>query len=125
MIKRLLVRDRIRLRDRDDLPRRLLCPDRGVDVFFVKGRQILPVDEGECLRHVHIAIEIDVAVRRMIVGPVEIKVLLVGEVRDVLRLAAGLDAIGCMRIEGAHRLALKDRLCRGVGALHFIVDDAI
>ena len=46
----------------------------------------------------------------MIVRPVEIEVLLVGEVRDVLRLAAGLDTIGRMRIEGAHCLALKDRL---------------
>ena len=62
VIERLLVRDRIRLLNRDDLPRRLLSPDRGVDVLSVKCRQILPIDEGKRLRHVHIAVEINIAV---------------------------------------------------------------
>ena len=57
------------------------------------------VDPFEPLRHVHVAVEIDIAVGRMIVTPVEVQIGLVGQIRDAGRVPAGFIRVGRVRVE--------------------------
>ena len=50
--------------------------------------QIFLVQPGQLLRHVHVSIEIDKAVGRVVVGPVEVQKLLVSQLRDYVRISS-------------------------------------
>ena len=54
----------------------------------VEFGQILFVNKRKLFRHIHIAIEINIAVCRMVIGPVKIQELLIGQIRNKLRVAA-------------------------------------
>ena len=61
----------------------------------------------------------------MIVFSVEVKKRLIGELRDVFRIAAGLDAIGRIGEQRVHDLPVQHFVRRRKGALHLVVDDAV
>ena len=102
-----------------------LGPYLGVHGQRVKGRQIVLVDELQLLGHVHIAVEVDIAVRRMIIGPVEIQELLIGQLRNGLGISAGLKGIGGMGIQRRAHLPVQHAVGGGESALHLIVDYAV
>ena len=83
------------------------------------------VDKGQLLRHIHVTIEIDIAVGGMIELPVKIQKLFVRQLRDHLRIASGLTAIGGMRIQRVHDLPLQHIIRRRKCSLHLIVDHAV
>ena len=83
------------------------------------------VDPFEPLRHVHVAVEIDIAVGRMIVTPVEVQIGLVGQIRDAGRVPAGFIRVGRVRVERSVDLPAEDILRGGERAFHLIVNDAV
>ena len=95
----LLGKDRIDAPGLHGLCKRRFRLNRGVDVQPVKMGQIMLVDPFEPLRHVHVAVEIDIAVGRMIVTPVEVQIGLVGQIRDAGRVPAGFIRVGRVRVE--------------------------
>ena len=62
--------------------------DLRVDHEPVKCRQIRLVEISEALLHVHVSVQEDIAVGRMIVSRVEVKESLVGQVRNIDRISA-------------------------------------
>ena len=72
--------------------RRLLL-DRRIQIYFIVIPKVLLIHPLKLLCNVHIPVEIDVGIARMIVFPVKIKILLVGQIRDALRIAARLISV--------------------------------
>ena len=68
----------------------------------------MAVNKLQFLLHIHVSIEIDKAVGRMIVLSVEIQEFLVTEIRNIYRISAGLTAIGCIREQRIHDLSLQN-----------------
>ena len=66
----------------------------------VKIREIFLIQPLKLLFHIHIAVQVNIAVGRMIIFPVEIKELLIGQLRDHIRIAAGLIGVGRIREKG-------------------------
>ena len=61
----------------------------------------------------------------MIITSVKVQELFVGQIRNILRIAAGLVGIGGIRIKGIQDLPLQHALRRGKGSLHLVVNHAI
>ena len=78
----------------------LLVTDRGIHFLSVKGRQVVLIQPFQLFGHVHISVEIDIAVGRVVICFVEIQELLIGQLRDHVRVAAGLICIGGIREQG-------------------------
>ena len=90
----------------------------------VEMREVFLVEVAQLLRDVHRAVEVDVAVRRMVVLRMEGDERLLREVRDGLGVAARLMAVRRRRVERVHDAALEQVVRRGERALHLVVDDA-
>ena len=90
----------------------------------VEVREICFVEVAQLLIDIHIAIEVDIAVRRVIISRVEVREHLLRELRNRRRVAAGLIVVRRIGIECGHDLALEQIVRRGKRALHLVVDDA-
>ena len=75
----------------------LILADRGegllerhgrIDLQRFKGREVFPVDEVQFFGHVHVSVQVDVAVGRMIIGPVEVQEGFISQLRDMGRISA-------------------------------------
>ena len=88
----------------------------------VKGRQITVVQEVQLFRHVHISVQEDEAVGRMIIGPVKIQEAFVCKIRDHVGVSAGLAAVGGIRKQGIHDLPFQNVIRGREGSLHLIVN---
>ena len=86
--------------------------------------QILLIEEGQLLGHVHLTVEGDAAVVRTVMTAVDPDILLIGQRRDGGRVASGDEAVGRVRehrpAQGVLQLGVRRRQC----ALHLVVDDA-
>ncbi len=107
------------------LPEGLLYLDFRVRVNAVEVLQVLPVQPGQLLLHIQITIEDNIGIGGVIVTPVEGTEGLVAQIRNLLRVTAGLVSVGGIREEGMHGIALQHRLRIGEGALHLIVYHAV
>ena len=87
--------------------------------------QIMVIDPHKCLIHIHITVQINIAVGRMIIFRVKIQILLVGEVRYVPRVTPRLDTVLGIREKGIESHALKVIIRRAEHALHFVVNDTV
>ena len=83
------------------------------------------IDKGQFLRHIHIAIEIDIAVGGMIEFPVEIQEFFVGQLGDCFRITSGFAAVGGVRIQGIHDLPLQHIIRRGKSTLHLVINHTV
>ena len=88
-------------------------------------RQISLIQPGQPLGHIHVSVEINIAVGGMVVAAVEIQIGLIGQVRDVDRIASRFVDIGGVGIEDRVDLPAQDILRGGQGSLHLVVDDAV
>ena len=68
----------------------------------------MAVKKFQLLLHIHVSVEIDKAVGRMIVLSVEIQKFLIAEIWNIYRISAGLTAIGCIREQRIHDLSLQN-----------------
>ena len=57
--------------------------------------------------------------------PVKIQILLIGEFRDILRIAARFHGIGGVRIKGLHDPALEYIVRKRQNPLHLVVNNAV
>ena len=83
------------------------------------------IDPHERLVHIHITVQVNIAVGRMIIFRMKIKILLVGEIRYIPRVSSRLDAVLRVREKGIEGHALEIIICRAERALHFIVNDTV
>ena len=91
----------------------------------IKGRKIFPVQIFQTLLHIYISVDVDIAVRRMIIGSVEIQKFFIGELRNAGGISAGLDTIGGIREKRIEDLPLQDILRRRKCTFHLIVYNTI
>ena len=124
LIGPLLFADGIRHRLALEVRERRLQVDLRRHGDAVEMREVFLVEVAQLLLDVHRAVEVDVAVRRVVVLRVEGDELLLREVRDGLRVATRLVAVRRLRVERVHDAALEQVVRRGQRALHLIVDDA-
>ena len=94
-----------------------------VDRIGVERVQHLRQDAQPLFRIV-VAVEEDLRVGGVVVCLVERHELLVGELRDHRRVAAGVQPVGVVREEPLAGRAAQDRVRRRVDALHLVEDDA-
>ena len=63
-----------------------LMPHLGINLKLVKRGKIILVHKRKIFRRIHVPIQIYIAVGRMIIFPVEIQKLLIGKLRDHIRI---------------------------------------
>ena len=61
----------------------------------------------------------------MIIAPVEIQIVLVGEIRNIDRVAAGFHSVRCVRIKRRVNASREHVVRRGQRAFHLVVDNAV
>ncbi len=103
---------------------RRLQSDRAIDRNWLEFGEA-GAHSAQPLLGVVVAIEEDERVRRVIIGLVETLELLVGQVGDDGRVAAGVDAIGDVGESGLLAIAAEQVIGRRISALHLIEDDAL
>ena len=106
-------------------PEGFLRSDLGIHRNDIEPGEILAVDKGEHVAHVRVSVEIDVAVGRRIIGAVELEELLVGKLGDHLRVAAGLHAVGRIRVHRLTEHAVRASVGIGKCSLHLAVHDSV
>ena len=106
------------------LRERLLHVDMGRHGDAVEVRKVFAIEIGKLLVDVHVAIEEDIAVRRMVVFCMEARKHLLRELRDGRRVAAGFMMIRRVGVQRLQDAALQEIVRRRERALHLIVDDA-
>ena len=79
----------------------------------VERCEVFAVEIGELFLDVHRAVEVDVAVRRMVVAAVKGTEILIRQRRNRIRIAARLEAVRRIGIKGEHDLVLKHVIGRG------------
>ena len=87
--------------------------------------QIFLIQPGKLLFHVHIPVQINVTVGRMVVSPVKIKELLIGQIRNKLRVASGFIRIGSVREQRVQNHPIQYTLRGGKCSFHLVVYDAV
>ena len=107
VIQRFAVRHGILPAHFHRLLKRPLQPDRRIHFDFIEMGEIRFIQPGQPLRHVHVAVQIDIAVGRMVVLPVKIQKFLIGQLRNDVGVAAGLHPIGGVRIERGGNFPLQ------------------
>ena len=90
--------------------KRLLIPDLGIHLDLIEIGKIFFIQPSQLLFHIHISVEINITVGRMIIFPVEIKELLIGKLRDHLRITSGLICIRSIREERIQDHAVEHAL---------------
>ena len=90
-----------------------------------KPAQVFSVHPEQPLLHIHVAIQINIAVGRMIIGAVEIQELFIGKGRDHLRVSAGFIGITGIREKRVQDHPIQNALRRRKSPLHLIVYHAV
>ena len=93
-------------------------------ILSIAGEVFL-VDEGQFFFHVPVAVQIDIAVGRVIIFPVKGLELLVGQLRDGIGMAAGRIAVIVVREKGPVHQVPQLPLRRRISALHLVVHDPL
>ena len=88
-------------------------------------RQVLRVDIGKHALGVHVAVEEDARVRRVVKALVRGDELRIAQLGDVLRLAAARKPVAGVGIQQPVRPLADDALDIGIGALHLAEDDTV
>ena len=85
----------------------------------------MSVDEIQFLCHVHISVQVNIAVGRMIIRSVEIKEFFIAKIWNILRSSAGLASISDIREQRVHDLTLQNIIRRRKSSLHFVINNTI
>ncbi len=103
----------------------LLLPNAAVNLQLLKSGQILFIQKHKFLRHIHITVQINIRIGRMVILPVELQEFFVGKFRDHRRIPPGNPAIGGVRVQGFHFLSKQHIFRGGKRSLHLIVHHAV
>ena len=102
-----------------------LLQNAGIHSKSIKSGKIFFIDKTQLLLHVHISVKIYIAVGGMIIRAVEIQKLLIGKLRNILRVASGFHAISIIREKAALNLPVQNLVRGRKCPLHLIVYNAI
>ena len=91
----------------------------------LKAAEVLLVEDGQHVVYVHVAVEVDVGVGGGVEAAVVVQELLIAQLGDVLRVAAGDVAVGRVGVESAHDGVLLQLVRVGKGAAHLVVNHAL
>ena len=75
--------------------------------------------------HIHVSVQVDIAVGRMVIGLMEFQEVFVGQVRDAGRISAGFYAVRSVREQGVECFTLQDIVCGGEGSFHLVVYNTV
>ena len=120
-----IFRDTVGSGHYDPLGKRRLGLHGGVHVSPVKGREVVMVHVGQGAVDIHIAVEENVAVRRMVETAVEFREFTERQGRNHFRVPAGLYAVGGIGEQLLHGPVFHDGFRRRQGSLHFVVYNAV
>ena len=104
---------------------RFLPGNPGIHLDGVEFAQVLLIHPLKLFRHIHISVEIDIAVGRMVVFSVEIQKLLIGQIRNLCRVSSRLHAVGSIRKQHIENFPVQHFLRGGKCPLHLIVNHAV
>ena len=85
----------------------------GIKIVFLKPQKLI--------LHIHVSIEVDIGIGGVVIGPVELQEVLIGQLRNMVRISPGLHPVHRIREQGVHGIALQHRLRIGEGPLHLVV----
>ena len=92
---------------------------------FAEMRQIFRVQISQCGVNIHIAIQINKRIFRAVISLMEIFKLLLRQLRDSVRIAAGLKAVASVGEQRLHRLVFQKSVGRRINALHLVINNAV
>ena len=96
-----------------------------VYVLFVIVTQVFLVKPAKFFLHIHISVQINITVGRMVICSMEIKKLLVSKLWNHLRISTGLICIAVIREQGIQNNPIQNSLRWGKCSLHLIVYNSI
>ena len=101
------------------------CFNLRIHIQPVKVGKICFVNICQLFCHIHISVEINIAVGGMIIGSVEIQKLLIGQHRNFLRVAAGFHPVSSMGIQRRGNFPAQKAVRVGQCSLHFIINHSV
>ena len=105
--------------------KRLLRQNSGVDLSDIVFGEILVIQPFQLLRHIHVTVQIDIAVGRMVISLMKIQELFVRQIRNKRGISARFLPIAVVREQNLSRITVQDLLRGGECSLHLIIDDAV
>ena len=97
----------------------------GFYFFCIKMGQVFFIHPCQFFFHIHVSVQVDIAVGRMVIGLMEIQEVFVGQVRDAGRISAGFYAVRSVREQGVEGFTLQDIVCGGEGSFHLVVYNTV
>jgi len=80
--------------------KRLLHRDPGIHLNLIEMAEIFLIQPVQLFFHIHISIQVNIAVSGMVIGLVERQELFVGQFRNMLRVTAGFIGVRRVREKG-------------------------
>ena len=108
----------------DDRRHRRLTADSRIDRLLRKLAQVFAVYEGQRRVDIHVAVQEDIAVRRMVIFGMEGCEGFLRQVGNIVGVAARFDAVRRVREQVLHDPPFELRVGRREHAFHFIIYDA-
>ena len=121
----ILLQNAVALPDLRRLFKRLLRANGGINRQHLIVRKVLLIQKPQPLCDIQIPVKKDVGVGRMIVLPVKVQILLIGKLRNHLRIAARDNRIRGIRIQGSQNLIIQHIIRGRHHALHLIVNNTV
>ena len=105
--------------------KRLLFTDLRIHIQTVKRRKIIPINKIKFCCHIHISIQVNITVGRMVISSVEFQELFIGQLRNIIRITTGLTTIGDIRKQRVHDISFQHIIRRRKCPFHLIVNNTI
>ena len=121
----ILLQNAVALPDLCRLFKRLLRANGGINRQHLIVCKVLLIQKPQPLCDIQIPVEKNVGVGRMIVLPVEVQILLIGKLRNHLRIAARDNRIRGIRIQGSQNLIIQHIIRGRHHPLHLIVNNTV
>ena len=83
------------------------------------------IEVGQCIRHLHVPVQVDVGIFRAVEGFMELDEGFLRQVRNRLGQAAGLEAVRRVREKNLFAVVFQLGIGGRIDAFHLVVDDAV
>ena len=83
------------------------------------------IQECQFLFHIHISIQINIAVGWMVISSVEIQEILIGKIRNIFRITAWFTSISGIREKVIHNLPFQNFIRWGESTFHLIIYNTV
>ena len=125
ILQRFVLCDRVMPVDIHHLRKRLLLRNLRIHLLVFIMTQIFLIHPRQTLFNIHISIEIDIRVGRMVILMIKSKISLIGQLRNMIRITAGILAVCVIRKKRLLNGSLQHLIRRRVRSLHLVVDNTV